>query len=87
MHVFPFTWLHELELTNGLQLKVFRGEGTEAAVAADQKFVHPAYGFSLDLPALPLAMLCGIKPAAFFRSLLVKRQSWHRFTVPSNDDF
>ena len=31
---FPFTWLHELELTNGLQLKVFRGEGTEAAVAA-----------------------------------------------------
>jgi predicted nucleic acid-binding protein len=30
----PFTWLHELELTNSLQLKVFRGEGTEAAVAA-----------------------------------------------------
>jgi predicted nucleic acid-binding protein len=30
----PFTWLHELEFTNSLQLKVFRGEGTEAAVAA-----------------------------------------------------
>jgi predicted nucleic acid-binding protein len=30
----PFTWLHELELTNSLQLKVFRGEGTAAAVAA-----------------------------------------------------
>jgi hypothetical protein len=30
----PFTWLHELEFINGLQLKVFRGEGTEANVAA-----------------------------------------------------
>lgn len=30
----PFTWLHELEFTNSLQLKVFRGEGTEANVAA-----------------------------------------------------
>ena len=30
----PLTWLHELELTNGLQLKIFRGEGTEANVAA-----------------------------------------------------
>jgi predicted nucleic acid-binding protein len=30
----PFTWLHELELANSLQLKVFCGEGTEAAVAA-----------------------------------------------------
>jgi predicted nucleic acid-binding protein len=30
----PFTWLHELELTNSLLLKVFRGEGTEASVAA-----------------------------------------------------
>jgi predicted nucleic acid-binding protein len=30
----PFTWLHELEFTNSLQQKIFRGEGTEAAVAA-----------------------------------------------------
>jgi hypothetical protein len=30
----PFTWLHELEFTNSLQLKVFRGEGTEAALDA-----------------------------------------------------
>jgi hypothetical protein len=30
----PFTWLHELELTNSLQLKVFRREGTDATVAA-----------------------------------------------------
>jgi uncharacterized protein len=30
----PLTWLHDLEFTNSLQLKVFRGEGTEAAVAA-----------------------------------------------------
>lgn len=27
----PFTWLHELEFTNSLQLKVFRGEGTKVA--------------------------------------------------------
>ncbi len=27
-----FTWLHELEFTNGLQLKLFRGEAPEAAV-------------------------------------------------------
>jgi predicted nucleic acid-binding protein len=31
---FPFTWLHELEFTNSLQLKVFRGEGTETALDA-----------------------------------------------------
>lgn len=30
----PFTWLHELEFNNSLQLKLFRGEGTEAAVNA-----------------------------------------------------
>ena len=30
----PFTWLHELEFNNSLQLKLFRGEGTEAAVDA-----------------------------------------------------
>jgi predicted nucleic acid-binding protein len=30
----PFTWLHEIEFTNSLQLKLFRGEGTQAAVAA-----------------------------------------------------
>jgi predicted nucleic acid-binding protein len=30
----PLTWLHELEFINSLQLKVFRGEGTETAVAA-----------------------------------------------------
>ena len=29
-----FTWLHELEFTNSLQLKMFRGEGTEAALEA-----------------------------------------------------
>jgi predicted nucleic acid-binding protein len=36
----PFTWLHELELTNSLQLKVFRGEGTEATVAATRGAVR-----------------------------------------------
>jgi hypothetical protein len=30
----PITWLHDLEFTNSLQLKVFREEGTESAVAA-----------------------------------------------------
>jgi predicted nucleic acid-binding protein len=30
----PFTWLHELEFTNSLRLKVFRGEGTETALEA-----------------------------------------------------
>ena len=30
----PLTWLHELELTTSLHLKIFRGEGTEANVAA-----------------------------------------------------
>jgi predicted nucleic acid-binding protein len=30
----PFTWLHELEFNNSLQLKLFRREGTEAAVDA-----------------------------------------------------
>lgn len=29
-----FTWLHEMEFTNGLQLKVFRKEATAAAVTA-----------------------------------------------------
>jgi hypothetical protein len=29
-----FTWLHEVEFTNGLQLKLFRKEATAAAVAA-----------------------------------------------------
>ncbi len=29
-----FTWLHELEFTNGLQLKLFRKEAAAAAVAA-----------------------------------------------------
>lgn len=29
-----FTWLHEVELTNGLQLKLFRKEATAAAVTA-----------------------------------------------------
>jgi predicted nucleic acid-binding protein len=29
----PFTWIHELEFTNSLHLKVFRGEGTSEAVA------------------------------------------------------
>jgi len=29
-----FTWLHEIEFTNGLQLKVFRNEADEAAVNA-----------------------------------------------------
>jgi predicted nucleic acid-binding protein len=30
----PFTWLHELEFTNSLQVKVFCGEGTETALDA-----------------------------------------------------
>ena len=29
-----FTWLHEIEFTNGLQLKLFRKEASVAAVAA-----------------------------------------------------
>lgn len=29
-----FTWLHEMEVTNGVQLKLFRKEATAAAVAA-----------------------------------------------------
>lgn len=29
-----FTWLHEVEFTNGLQLKLFRKEATAAAVAS-----------------------------------------------------
>ena len=29
-----FTWLHEMEFTNGLQLKLFRKEATAAAIAA-----------------------------------------------------
>ena len=29
-----FTWLHEIEFSNGLQLKVFRGEADEASVNA-----------------------------------------------------
>ncbi|MGI8603835.1 MAG: type II toxin-antitoxin system VapC family toxin [Verrucomicrobiales bacterium] len=30
----PFTWLHEIEFTNSLRLKLFRGEATNAAVTA-----------------------------------------------------
>lgn len=30
----PLTWLHEVEFTNGLQLKRFRGEATDAAITA-----------------------------------------------------
>ena len=35
-----FTWLHELELTNGLQLKLFRKEATAAAIGATLDAVH-----------------------------------------------
>ncbi len=35
-----FTWLHEMEFTNGLQLKLFRKEAASAAVNATLQALH-----------------------------------------------
>lgn len=49
-----FTWLHEVEVTNGLQLQVFRGEAEEATVNATLNQVrHDAEKgilFQCDIP-------------------------------------